>query len=83
VFTGARSIRFEPPGPIPDDLIAGLEAEPASSGGHLDATQPLYRFTLNIAAGTAAGESQDVTVEIVAAGIHLEDPARPGVEIRE
>ena len=83
VFTGARSIRFEPSGLIPNDLIAGLEVGPLSWGGNPDPTKQLYRFTMNIAAGAGRGESLDVLVEIVAEGIHLEDPARPGVEIRE
>ncbi|HEY1184905.1 MAG TPA: DUF6258 family protein [Bryobacteraceae bacterium] len=77
VFTGVREIVFDPPGPLPDDYICGLSVvgrEPAEN-------RDLYSFQLSTAGSRKDGSGTAVSIRILAAGMHLEDPSRPGVEI--
>jgi len=74
VFTRIKSIQFDPTGPIPNDLINDLEAEPLPDG--------YYRFTLSISSGDGdTPATTEVVIAIVAKGLHLENPATPGVLI--
>ena len=73
VFSGVRSLRFDPPGPIPNDYIDSLSVVEGDEG-------PL--FTLSVASGGTGSVSAQVAIEIGASGIHLEDPRRPGEQIK-
>jgi hypothetical protein len=75
VFTGLKSIRWTPQGPVPNDFINYIRA--AAVDGH-PASPPSYRFTLSISAGTGSGTSAEVIIEIDAEAVHIEDPKRPG-----
>jgi hypothetical protein len=82
VFTGVESIVFEPPGLIPNDAINSIDVEPIGKPETSDAGQR-FLFKLCIASGLASGEYAQVSVKVVAKGVHLEDPARPGLTIKE
>lgn len=77
VFSGATGIRFDPSGPLPNDLINDLQVVDESSKFH----RPAYLFRISISSVGAAGDSTEVIVEIQAEGIHLEDPKKPGIKI--
>ena len=72
VFSGARSVRFDPPGPIPNDYIHSLSVVEDEEG---------WRFTLSVASVESGGARAQVAIEIGASSIHLEDPRRPGEKI--
>jgi hypothetical protein len=72
VFTDVTSLTFEPPGPLPNDFILDYSARTLGEN---------ILFEFSIASGDLSGESQTVCVRILARGLHLEDPARPGVQI--
>ncbi len=78
VFTGVEAISFEPPGPVPNDFINEISARPA--GGE---PEKRWVFEASISSVAPDGSSTEVTVRIIGADIHLEDPARAGVKIRE
>ena len=73
VFSDVRSILFDPAGPIPNDYIIGLNAEPLPEGH--------YRFLFSAASVDQSATSTEVSVTIEAKHLHLEDPSRPGVVI--
>ncbi|MGA2218548.1 MAG: DUF6258 family protein [Terracidiphilus sp.] len=73
VFTDARSIQFDPIGPIPNDYINDLEAKPIEDD--------FYRFTFSVGSTDAFAKTTEVIVVIGAKRVHLEDPARPGIAI--
>jgi uncharacterized protein DUF6258 len=75
VFTGVRSIRWAPVGPVPNDLINEVRV---ADFHELQSGTRLYDFSLYIGSVTDSGESQEVTLQIRAEGLHLEDPGRPG-----
>ena len=77
VFSDVRSIRFEPSGPLPNDLINEISVKPTDSRER----QPAYLFELSIGSVDDAGNSTEVFVRIEAGRVHLEDPEKPGVEI--
>jgi len=81
VFTGVQSIKFHPSGFIPNDAIVGIEAEPLASKGEKEASQ--YLFKITIMSVDASAKSTEVQIQIFATDIHLEDPGRPGIAIRE
>ncbi len=77
VFSQVRSIRFEPPGFLPNEYINDVSAKLIDpSENHAG-----YLFELSIGSVAETGDRKEVTVQIEADRIHLEDPARPGVEI--
>lgn len=81
VFTGVDSIRFDPPGPLPNDYIHGIEVEERSGSA-----QRSHVFRIHVSSGERQANPphyREVFIEIVAEGIHLEDPSRPGVAIVE
>jgi hypothetical protein len=73
VFTDARSVQFDPIGPIPNDYINYLEAEPIEND--------LYRFRFSVGSIDESAKTTEVVVVIEAKCVHLEDPARPGITI--
>ncbi len=73
VFTDVRTIVFDPAGPIPNDYINDLEAVLLPDDN--------YRFMLSVGSVHVSFETTEVVVTIVAKGVHLEDPANPGVAI--
>jgi hypothetical protein len=77
IFSDVWSIQFEPSGPIPNDLINEI------SVGLLESPEehPVYLFELSIDSVDDAGKRTEVIVRIEASRIHLENPARPGIEI--
>ena len=77
VFTDVRSVRLEPTGPLPNDLINNVSVKPTDS----PRIQPSYLFELSIGSVDNSGKSTEVIVRVEASGLHLEDPAKPGVEI--
>ena len=72
VFTDVESVFFDPPGFISGDYIdlVGVEMLPPQKGDNEH-----QRFVAEFS--TAA------VVRILAGGVHLEDPARPGLLIRD
>lgn len=79
VFTNVRSVRFAPAGPLPNDLINDVSVKATDSPG----SQPDYLFELSIGSVDDSGNSTEVFVRVEASGLHLEDPAKPGVEITD
>ena len=79
VFSDVDSVRFEPSGPLPNDLINDISVKPLDSQGG----EPAYLFEISIGSGSvhATGKWTEVLVRIEASRLHLEDPAKPGVEI--
>lgn len=77
VFTGVESCVLEPAGPMPNDFINGLTAKPVDLAG------VRWQFELSISSVDADATSTEVVVRIIARDMHLEDPARPGVRIRD
>jgi hypothetical protein len=77
VFSDVRSVRFEPAGPLPNDLINEVSVKPTDS----PEGQPAYLFELSIGSVDDSGNSTEVFVRVEASGLHLEDPSKPGVEI--
>lgn len=73
VFTDAKSIVFDPAGPIPNDYINDLTAELLPDG--------YYCFRLSAGAGHDSASTTEVVIKIVAKGLHLEDPAAPEIAI--
>ena len=77
VFSDVRSLRFEPPGPLPNDLINDVSVQMID----LIEGQRCCLFELSISSVDESGNSTEVLVRINASRIHLEDPLKPGVEI--
>ena len=77
VFNGVRAVRFEPSGPLPNDLINDISVKRISSSEG----ESVYLFELSIGSVDESGDSTEVWVRIEAGGVHLEDPTKPGVEI--
>ncbi|MGA3373674.1 MAG: DUF6258 family protein [Terracidiphilus sp.] len=73
VFTEARSIQFEPAGPIPNDFIEFLEVELLPDD--------YCRFKFSLGSVNSSAESTEILLRIEAKQVHLEDPASPGVPI--
>jgi hypothetical protein len=80
VFAEVRQVRFEPSGPVPNDLINELVVSTIveSSVG-----KPVYTFSLSVGSVDDAGRSTEVLVEIKARDVYLQDPRTPAREIRE
>jgi len=80
VFAGVQRVRFEPTGPIPNDLINSLEVSKVveSSAG-----EPVYVFELSVGSLGDDGSTTEVIVEIEARDLYLQDPRSPTTEIRE
>ena len=78
VFTGVTAVRFDPSGPVPNDFIEVSIAETRV----LPSGKEEYVFVLAVGSVDDAGMSTEVTVEIHAADFCLEDPRKPGEEIR-
>lgn len=82
VFTGVESVAFTPPGPVPNDFINSIELiQSAASCEEESGEGKLFLFELSIDSVNDAGDSHEVILRVRSAGIHLEDPARPGVQI--
>jgi hypothetical protein len=73
VFSDVRSVLFDPAGPIPNDFISGLNAEPLPDGH--------YRFRFSAASVGQSSSSTEVLMTIEAERLHLENPSVPGVAI--
>lgn len=79
VFTGVEAIHFQPAGPLPNDFINEISAEPADN----DPERKRWRFEVSISSVAADGRSTEIIVRLTGNGVHLEDPRRPGVQILE
>jgi hypothetical protein len=79
VFTGVEGVEFEPSGPLPNDLINEIQIEPMEASGGRER----WLFEASIGSVAPDGRTTEIIVRVTAAGFHLEDPRRPGVEIRE
>ncbi len=77
VFSDVRSVRFDPPGPLPNDLINEVSVKAIDS----PEKQPSYLFELSVDSVDDTGNRTEVLVRIEASRMHLEDPAKPGIEI--
>jgi len=75
VFSDVRTILFDPAGPIPNDYISGLDAEPLADGH--------YRFRFSAASVGQSASSTEALVVMEAKRLHLEDPSAPGVAIED
>jgi hypothetical protein len=78
VFSGVEAIHFEPSGPLPNDFINEISARPAS-----DEDGKGWVFEAFISSVMPDGRSTEVTVRIIGSDVHLEDPARSDVKIRD
>jgi hypothetical protein len=79
VFTGVSMMRFEPAGPIPNDLISEIHVTDVND---LRSGRREFAFQISVASVDETGSSTEVTVELQAENLHIEDPARPGELIR-
>jgi len=77
VFSDAHSVRFEPPGPLPNDVINEVSVKPIDAPER----QSAFQFELSTDSVDGTGNRTEVCVRIEASWLHLEDPAKPGVEI--
>jgi hypothetical protein len=77
VFTKVSSVRFDPAGPLPNDLINDVSVEEVDRPG----CEPACLFEVSISSGDDSGNSTEVVVRVEARGVHLADPAKPGLEI--
>jgi hypothetical protein len=75
VFVDVCSVRFDPSGPLPNDLINSISVETIPGGA-------IRLFEVSIGSIDGAGGTTEVRVLIEATSVHLEDPKRPGLEIR-
>lgn len=82
VFTGVESISFDPPGLIPNDYITSSQVKPIREQKNKH-RQRAYSFEISIGSVNRETVLGEVSVHIVARGIHLADPNRPNVEINE
>lgn len=64
VFEDVRSIEFQPPGLIPDDLFGDFRAEPSSVPG---------RWKIALEIGSSKGGAVEITID--AASMHLRNAA--------
>lgn len=78
VFTGLRSVELTPPGVIPNDLINSITVTTVSD----DENNPLCLFELSVGATDRHGNVVEALIRLLAADVHLENPERPGIEIR-
>ncbi len=83
VFSGVKSLRFDPPGFLPNDYIVSLTVEPVLLPTKEQDESPMFVFKISVGSVDSDGNSREVVIEIAAKGVHLEDPARPGVELRD
>src|SRR5262249_53436603 len=79
VFTDVETFQFDPPGPLPNDLINQISVKPADAGA--DAQR--WTFEVSISSVAPDGGSTEIIVRLTGSGVYLEDPKRPGVQIRE
>ena len=77
VFTEVSTVCFEPAGPLPNDLINDVSVQLVGLPG----AEPACLFVISIGSVDDSGISTEVHVRIEARGVHLEDPAKPGMEI--
>lgn len=77
VFTGVKSISFEPQGFIPNDEIGLVSAKPIND------VEGRFLFDINATSCNEQGNYTSIDVSIIATGIYLEDPTKPDVEIME
>ena len=86
VFTDVDSIAMEPAGYVPNDCIESLTVESVSQYPDSNESEG-FLFKLQVFSSQKSEPANasyvKVTISIRAKGIHLEDPARPGVEIKE
>ena len=82
VFTEVESIQFDPSGPIPNDFINSFSVTGPITDGARPEVQ-LFQFELGITSCSRSGVTGEVILTMVAAGVHLEDPARPGLKIKD
>ena len=78
VLTGVNSVALEPPGRVPDDYFLDWRAEIAKS-----TPESSYRVIFDVASSGEMGPAGNVVLTVIATGMHLEDPKRPGKEIRQ
>ena len=70
VFGDVRAVRFEPAGPVPNDLINSISVK------LLDPCEdsPKYLFELSIDSVDSIGIHTEVLLQIEASSLHIEDP---------
>jgi hypothetical protein len=79
VVSGVEAIHFEPPGPLPNDFINAISAKLVGD----DPEMKRWEFEASISSVALDGSSTEVIVRIIGADVHLEDPARDGLKIRD
>ena len=78
VFTGVKAAALSPPGALPSDEIDILSVEPINAAGSL------FRIKFHMVGSVPQSEAlHDLELEVIAEGVHLEDPSQPGLEIVE
>lgn len=77
VFEGVQSFVVAPPGLIPNDSINDIRIE------ELNSNSARYKIIISIDSVETSGSRTEVTIEICAASIALEDRNRPGLRITQ
>lgn len=77
VFEGVKDIAFDPSGPIPNDQINYIRAEP------LIGERAKYLVVISIDSVDMAGKHTEIKIRMHANSMFLEDNARPGYQIVE
>lgn len=73
VFTQVLEVRFDPPGPLPNDYIDDIKCEFTGN--------EYYKFQLFVGSVDSDASSTEIKITILCKGFHLEDPSNQGVEI--
>jgi len=83
VFDAVVSASLSPPGFLPNDWISIVRVDRLLGVDGMDSPNDRFKFVLSLGAVTSKGDGQELTLEIVARSIHLEDPSRHGIAITE
>jgi hypothetical protein len=82
VFECVSSVRFDPPGLIPNDYICRIEGKRVREERAEEGSES-YSFEILIGSVGKKAVVGGVDVTIIATSLHLEDPLRPGIRITE
>lgn len=72
VFTEVSDVRFSPAGPMPNDFIYEVSAQPLEKG---------YHFHIHAGSVDMEANHVDVHIDVIGSGFHLIDPRHPELAI--
>lgn len=79
VFSGVVAVSLEPPGPVPNDFIHEIRVADVRD---IRSGKRMFVFVVSLSSVDEAGTPTEVTLQIQAANLHVEDPSKPGQVIR-